>query len=217
MAQRKNPRSNRRVRKAPPKKILTLFRRRQPDFRPDKQTREFTKFFHITLVQRDTLLKWGGIVLLCLLLSVIQDVLMSRISLFGTTTDLLPMVILLITVTEGIQNGSLFVLLASLMYYFSGSSPGPYCVATLTVLGIGACIFRQLYWHRNRSSIVLCAGIALMLYEFITYGIGIFMGLTYWGRIGVFAGSGLISWLIMIPMYRLINAIGTIGGNTWKE
>ena len=217
MAQRKNPRSNRRVKKAPPKKNITLFRRRQPDFRPDKQTREFTKLFHFTQAQRDTLLKWGGIILLCLLLSVIQDVMMSRVSIFGTTTDLLPMVILLITVTEGINNGCLFVLAASLMYYFSGSSPGPYCVATLTVLGIGACIFRQLYWHRNRSSIVLCAGIALMLYEMATYGIGIFMGLTYWGRIGVFAGSGLISWLLMIPMYRLVNAIGTIGGNTWKE
>ena len=217
MAQRKNPRSSRRVRKTPPKKNITLFRKRQPDFRPDKQSKEISKQFHITQVQRDTLLKWGGIILVCLLLSVIQDVMMSRFRIFGITTDLMPMVILLITVTEGISNGSLFVLAASLLYYFSGSAPGPYCVATLTVLGIGACMFRQLYWHRNRSSIVLCAGIALMLYEIITYGFGIFLGLTYWGRIGIFAGSGLISWLLMIPMYKLINAIGTIGGNTWKE
>ena len=156
-------------------------------------------------------------ILLCLLLSVIQDVMMSRFSIFGITTDLMPMVILLITVTEGISNGSLFVLVASLMYYFSGSSPGPYSVAILTVLGIGACMFRQLYWHRNRGSIVLCAGLALMLYEIITYGLGIFLGLTYWGRIGIFVFTGLLSWLIMIPMYKLINAIGTIGGNTWKE
>ena len=56
-----------------------------------------------------------------------------------------------------------------------------------------------------------------MLYEIITYGLGIFLGLTYWGRIGIFVFTGLLSWLIMIPMYKLINAIGTIGGNTWKE
>ena len=217
MAQRKNPRSTRRVRRTPPKKKINLFRRRQAEFRPDKQTKEITKQLFITQVQRDTLLKWGSIILLCLLLSVIQDVMMSRFSIFGITTDLMPMVILLITVTEGINNGSLFVLIASLLYYFSGSAPGPYAVATLTVLGIGACMFRQLYWHRNRSSIVLCAGIALMLHELITYGIGIFVGLTYWGRIGVFAGSGALSWLLMIPLYRLIDAIGTIGGNTWKE
>ena len=217
MAQRKQTRSSRRTKKAPPKKRLSLFRPKQAEFRPDRQTKEWSKQIHITHVQRDTFLKWGGIVALCLLLSVIQDVIMSRVSIFGTTTDLIPMVILLITVTEGINNGSLFVLIASLLYYFSGSAPGPYAVATLTVLGIGACMFRQLYWHRNRSSIVLCAGIALMLYELSTYGIGIFTGLTYWGRIGVFAGSGLLSWLLMIPLYKLINAIGTIGGNTWKE
>ena len=217
MAQRKQTRSNRRVKKAPPQKRLSLFRPKQAEFRPDKQTKELTKQFHFTHAQRDTLLKWSSIVLLCLLLSVIQDVMMSRFTIFGVTTDLMPMVILLITVTEGISNGSLFVLVASLMYYFSGSAPGPYAVATLTVLGIGACMFRQLYWHRNRSSIVLCAGIALMIYEISTYGIGIFTGLTYWGRIGVFAGSGLLSWLLMIPLYKLVNAIGTIGGNTWKE
>ena len=217
MAQRRNPRSTRRERKTPPKKKLTLFRKRQPEFRPDRNTREITKQFHITQVQRDSLLKWGSIVLLCLLLSVIQDVIMSRFTIFGITTDLMPMVILLITVTEGISNGSLFVLVASLLFYFSGSSPGPSTVGILTVLGIGACIFRQLYWHRNRGSIVLCAGIALMLYEIATYGFGLFLGLTYWGRISIFVFTGLLSWLIMIPTYNLINAIGTIGGNTWKE
>ena len=217
MAQRKKTRSSRPVKNAPPKKRPSLFQPRKAEFRPDKQKKEWSKTFHITHAQRDTFLKWGSIVLLCMLMLVIQDVLMSRTSIFGTTTDLVPMVILLITVTEGISNGSLFVLIASLLYYFSGSAPGPYAVATLTVLGIGACMFRQLYWHRNRSSIVLCAGIALMIYELSTYGIGIFTGLTYWGRIGVFAGSGLLSWLLMIPMYKLVNAIGPIGGNTWKE
>ena len=217
MAQRKNPRSSRQGRRAPSGSSPARFRPRQVEFRPDRQRKEWTKQFQITHAQRDTMLKWGSIILLCILLSVIQDVIMSRASIFGTTTDLIPMVILLITVTEGINNGSLFVLVASLMYYFSGSSPGPYSVAILTVLGIGACMFRQLYWHRNRGSIVLCAGLALMLYEIITYGLGIFLGLTYWGRIGIFVFTGLLSWLIMIPMYKLINAIGTIGGNTWKE
>ena len=142
---------------------------------------------------------------------------MSRIPIFGITTDLMASIILLITVIEGVQTGSMFALIASSLYYFSGSSPGPYTVALLTVLGILACIFRQLYWHRNLSSIVLCAGIALMLYEVITFGFGIFNGITYWGRIYAFVSTGLLSWLLMIPLYPLINVIGQIGGNTWKE
>jgi hypothetical protein len=142
---------------------------------------------------------------------------MSQVHFFGGTTDLVVCVILLITVIEGIEVGSLFVLVASCFYYFSGSSPGPLTVGILTFLGIGACIFRQLYWHRNRGSIVLCAGIALMLYEIMTYGICIFNGLTYWGRIHVFVTKGLLSWAVMLPLYPLIHAIGQIGGNTWKE
>ena len=41
MAQRKQTRSNRRAKKASPKKRQPLFRRKQAEFRPDKQTKEF--------------------------------------------------------------------------------------------------------------------------------------------------------------------------------
>ena len=217
MAQRKKSRSRRTVKTQKKASILALLKGKQADFRPDRQQINWARKLYITQAQRDTLLKWGGCILICILLMVIQDVIMSRITIFGTTTDLVVSAILLITVMEGISNGSLFVLVASLLYYFSGSSPGPYCVALLTVLGIGACMFRQLYWHRNRSSIVLCAGVALMLYELITYGIGIFLGLTYWGRITAFAFTGLISWAFMLLLYPLIHFLGQIGGNTWKE
>ena len=117
----------------------------------------------------------------------------------------------------GIEVGSLFVLAASCFFYFSGSSPGPWSVGILTFLGIGACIFRQLYWHRNQGSIVLCAGTALMLYEIITFCVGVFTGLTRWDRYNTFLVTGGISVAVMIPLYTLINAIGQIGGNTWKE
>ena len=120
-------------------------------------------------------------------------------------------------VIEGIDVGSIFVLTASTLYFFSGSSPGPYAVALLTVFGMAACIFRQLYWHRSQGSIVLCAGLALMLYEFGVFLAGISMGLTRWDRAGIFLTTGLLSCLVMIPLYNLIHAIGQIGGHTWKE
>ena len=201
----------------PPKDLFSLFKRKEAEFKPDKEGTTWTKYLHLTHVQRDTLLKWGSYIVLLLLLLVVQDVIMSRISIFGITTDLMASIILLITVIEGVNTGSLFALIASLFYYFSGSSPGPYTVALLTVLGILACIFRQVYWHRNMGSIVLCAGIALMLFELITFGLGIFNGITYWGRMRAFVSTGILSWLLMLPMYPLINVIGQIGGNTWKE
>ena len=191
--------------------------RPKPDFKPDAEEFNAAKFLYLTQVQRDRIAKWGLYVLLILGFTVIQDIIMSQISLFGGTTDLVPCLILLITVIEGIDVGSLFVLGASCFYYFSGSSPGPWSVGILTFLGIGACIFRQMYWHRNQGSIVLCAGTALMLYEIIIFGVGVFMYLTRWDRLGVFLVTGGLSVIVMIPLYTLINAIGQIGGNTWKE
>ena len=191
--------------------------RPKPDFKPDTEEFNAAKFLYLTQVQRDRILKWGLYIALIVGFTVIQDIIMSQITLFGGTTDLVVCIILLITVIEGIDIGSFFVLAASCFYYFSGSSPGPWTVGILTFLGIGACMFRQLYWHRNRGSIVLCAGTALMLYEIITFGVGVFTELTRWDRFESFLVTGGLSVAVMIPLYTLINAIGQIGGNTWKE
>ena len=188
-----------------------------PDFRPDNQDSSWLKMLHITQAQRDLYLKWGLYIALIVVLTMIQDVIMSQVTIFGATTDLAVCVILLITVIEGIDVGSVFVLIASCLYYFSGSSPGPLCVGFLCVLGIGACLFRQMYWHRNAASIVLCAGLALMLYELGMFAVGVFSHLTRWDRLGVFVTTGLLSIAVMIPLYSLVNRIGQIGGNTWKE
>ena len=191
--------------------------RPKPDFRPDAEEFNVSKFLYLTQVQRDRLAKWGLYIALIIGFTVIQDIIMSQVSFFGGTTDLVACIILLITVIEGIEVGGLFVLVSSCYYYFSGSSPGPWAVGILTFLGIFACIFRQLYWHRNQGSIVLCAGTALMLYEIIIFGIGLFTGLTHLDRFNTFLVTGGISVAVMIPLYNLINAIGQIGGNTWKE
>lgn len=198
-------------------RLLSRLTPKAPDFRPDAQGSSWTKLLHMTRLQRLTYLKWLLYAATLILMLVIQDVVMSRISILGGTTDLAVCVILLITVLEGTEVGSLFVLLASLFYYFSGSAPGPYCVMLLTFAGIGSCMFRQMYYHRGRGSIVLCTGLALMLYELGIYAVALFQKLTRWDRVGVFLVTGLLSWLVLIPLYSLLNRIGQIGGNTWKE
>ena len=187
------------------------------EFKPDNQEVSILKMLHLTQFQRDKLLKWGLYIALVVLLSMIQDVIMSQLKIFGATTDLVVCAILLITVIEGIDTGIVFVIIASCLYYFSGSSPGPMSVGIMTVLGIGACLFRQMYWHRNRGSIVLCAGLAMMLYELGNFVVGIATELTRLDRMGAFFVTGLLGIILMIPLYSLINRIGQIGGNTWKE
>lgn len=192
-------------------------RRNNTEFKPDPIRGSWLKTLRLTNLQRLRLLRWGLYVLTIVLMLVIQDVIMSQVSIFGATTDLAVCAILLITVIEGTEVGSLFVLIASTLYYFTGTAPGPYVIILLTVLGVAAVLFRQLYWHRSKSSIVLCTGLALMLYEVSLYIVGMFMGLTRWGRIGVFLLTGGYSCLALLALYPLIYKIGMIGGNTWKE
>ena len=191
--------------------------RRKHEFRPDTPKFSLPKLFHLTNLQRRGLLKWTLYALICVAALLIQDVIMSRVHFFGGTTDLAVCAILLITVIEGIDNGSVFVLLASLFYFFSGSSPGAFSVALLTIFGIGAAMFRQAFWHRNARSIVLCASIALMAYELGVFGAGLFLELTHFGRLGMFLVTGILSCVLLLPLYPLIDRVGRIGGTEWKE
>ena len=192
-------------------------RKRSIEFKPDPQTATWVKTFHLTIQQRLQLAKWALYILTIVLCLVVQDVIMSRIRLFGATTDLAVCAILLITVIEGTDTGSLFVLIASTLYYFSGSAPGAYVIALMSYLGVAAVLLRQLYWHRSKGSIVLCTGIALMLYEIGLFVVGIAIGLTLPSRLIYFILTGVYSCLALIPLYSVIYKIGLIGGNTWKE
>ena len=78
-------------------------------------------------------------------------------------------------------------------------------------------MFRQGFWRRGFRSNILCAGLALLSYELAIYGTGVFLGLTYFSRIGVFLLTWLLSFLVMLAAYPLILRIRKIGGDTWKE
>lgn len=191
--------------------------KKDTEFRPDRQKLDLARRLTLTNVQRQRLTKWGMYIAVILLALVVQDVIMSQFSFLGATTDLVVCVLLLITVIEGTEVGTVFMLIASLFYYFSGSAPGPYIIAMLTFLGAAAALFRQAWLHRNKVSILLCAGTALMAYELGLFVVGIFMELTHWGRLPAFVLTGGYTFLVMIPAYDLINKIGVIGGSTWKE
>ncbi len=194
-------------------------KRRRPtyEFKPDKERIPLSKRLHLSALQRRQVTQWSLNGLLCLFLLIVQDVIMSQVSIHGATTDLVPAAILLITVVSDVYVGSLFALIASTLFVFSGSAPGPYAIAFITVLGVAAAFFRQSYWRRGFRSNMLCAGLALLGYELAVYGTGIFLSLTYWSRIGVFLLTWLLSSLVMLALYPLIRRIQRIGGETWRE
>ena len=190
---------------------------KQSEFKPDPRQNSLSGLFHVTQLQKQRMLKWTLYVLTGILLLTIQDVIMSRVSIFGATTDLPVVYILLITVIEGVDVGSQFVQLASTIYYISGTAPGPYCIGLLCAVGIIATLLRQAYLRRTKASIVICAGIALTIYEMGLFVVGIGLGLTRWDRVFSFLITAGYSFGVMVLLYPLINKIGLIGGTTWKE
>ena len=187
------------------------------EFKPDPKGTNYLKRLYMTRLQRLTILKWATFAMTGVLLLVIQDVIMSQIRFSGATTDLPVAFILLVGIYEGLENGSVFTLAASLVYWFSGSAPTPVCVALMCVLVILIGLFRQLYWHRSFGSVALCVSIAIMLYELLLFVTGLLSGLTILSRVSVFALTGGITCITMLPMYPLVRVISRIGGESWKE
>ena len=194
-------------------------KRRAPkyEFKPDRKQYNILKKLYITQLQRKQYLKWGLLAMLTVLMMVIQDVMLSQIRISGATTDLAICAILLIGLYEGTENGSLFVLLMSTFYHFSGSSPGPLTIAVATTLTIGFNLVRQMLWRRSFGSTMLCAAGAVLTYEMIIFLTGIFSGYTIWARAGVFFLTGVMTCVMLLPLYPLVRAISKIGGDTWKE
>ena len=218
MAEKKKRRANRRAKE---RTLAELFRGKKRsnrnEFRPDPNTATWLKTRKLTQQQKLRLVKrllYTRIVVMSL---VLQDVILSQLRLFGATTDLAVGAILLITVIEGTDVGSLFVLIASSLYWFSGSAPTPVCIILLTAFGIAATMFRQMFWHRSRGTLTLCACLALTAYELSLFVTGIMQGLPNCGRLPSILLTSAYTCLVMIPLYSLVYKTGLIGGNTWKE
>ena len=187
------------------------------EFRPDKSGSGLLSRLYMTRLQRLSALKWLLYSLVALFLSVLQDVLLCDLYIWGATTDLVPCAILMVCILEGADNGSLFTLIAALVYLFSGSSPGYHVLVLLPVLGVGASIFRQSLLRKSFSATVLCAGAALILYELIIFGMALFLNLTHPGRFIVALITWGLSFAVMPLLYPILVSIGKIGGETWKE
>ena len=190
---------------------------RKYEFRPDRTEGSIISKLYLTKKQRLSLLKWVLAALLMVVLSVIQDAIMSTVRIFGSTTDLLPCGIVLMCLALQSENGSVFALLASCFYYCSGTAPGPQVIVLLTALGVAAHLLLQNFLRKGFFSTFLCAGAAMMSYELLLFVLGVFLGSTTWSRFGVFAVCGGLSVAVIPLLYPITRAIAKIGGDSWNE
>ncbi len=187
------------------------------EFKPDKPQSNLLSHLLLTTRQRKACLKWGLYMGVLLLLSVLQDVLLCHFRVLNATTELVPCGIFLICMLEGSEKGSVFALVASALYLFTGTAHGPYAMVAITVLATLLCIFRQAFLQQGFSSTLICTAAAMILFELIMFGVGLFLGLTHWRRVYGFLVTAGLSLMAVPVLYPICKAIGTIGGEEWKE
>ena len=191
--------------------------RKKIEFRPDPTGHDVAGKLHLTRQQRQSILKWLLYSLVCVLGLVLQDSMLARLRFLGGGFQIAPALVILICVLEGCEGGSVFALCASLVYVFSGSAQGRYCIALLTLAAVLAAAFRQSYLRRGIGSDLTCVTAAMLVYELAVFLVGLALELTYAARWGVAVMTALLSALSAAVLYHPVRKIGTIGGNVWKE
>ena len=191
--------------------------RRKYDFKPDNFRATLASKLYLTPKQRLTILRWFLFVVLLVVTSVLQDVILCRFQLFGATTDLVPSVIILSCMIMGANTSAIFVLLAALGYQASGTAPGYYVVPLIVFLSLLLSLFRESFLRKSFSSVMLSAGVAVLVYEMLLFVIGFAFGDTRLDRWMVFLITGGLSVITLPIMYPIVKTIAKIGGEVWKE
>lgn len=191
--------------------------RKKYEFKPDRtRSGTFSKLY-LTKKQRRTLYRWLLISAMLVALSLVQDVILSRVSIGGATFDLVPCGILVCCLLLDADAAAVFSVTAATLYYCAGNAPGTFCIVLLTALGTLLCIFRRSYLKSGFFSSFLCSGVGVIAYELAVFLLGVFFGNTHWGRFGTFALCGGLSVAVIPVLYPVFRAIGNIGGDSWKD
>lgn len=191
--------------------------RKKNEFRPDIHREDILGKLLLTRKQAMRLLRWSLFSGVCLAGLILQDVVMSRFTFFGTTTDLVPCFILAVCIMQGAESGCIFALLGSMLYSFSGSAPGVFVIPLITLIAVLTAIFRQAYLRQGFFTMLICTSVALYLYEMGIFFIGVFLRNTLMSRLSAFAISAGLTLIAVPIVYPILLSIGKIGGETWKE
>lgn len=187
------------------------------EFRPDREgTGQLNKLWP-TPKQQLRALRWLLYGLVCLVGLLAQDVLLYRVNLAGGCTDIVPCIIIMVAVLQGAESGSVFALVLSVLYFFSGSSAGFHVIPLLTAVAVFVVIFRQAFLQQGFFALLLCAAMGMTLYELGLFGVSLFLKLTVASRMGAAMMTAVLSLAAVPVLYPVLLAVGKLGGETWKE
>lgn len=170
----------------------------------------------LTKTQREILLKWTVFTLIFLLLQVLQDVIFSRIHIFGGCVDVVPALLLLVCLLQEPASGLLFVMICSLVRALSGVVLGPVSLAVLVFMGAALCALRKNHLWGEFRAVVLCCWLGLGFHSAVLFLLGVFLTKTTWSRYLPTLGGLFGSMVAALILYPLVRVVGKIGGASWK-
>lgn len=120
------------------------------------------KYFHLTKLQWQGILKWSLYGLLTLLVLLVQTVLLSQKPVWGAKLTPLPALIVCVCVREGPEKGGLYAILATLLWCLSGADFGNLSVAVIPVGAIlSAVLCRAVLTLRFLPTALCCLAVSL--------------------------------------------------------
>ena len=83
--------------------------------------------------------------------------------------------------------------------------------------GVVASLFRQNFLRKGFSATLLCASVAIFVYEVLAFALALFVQQTHPGRFFTALVTSGLDCLVIPLLYPVLVSIGKIGGDTWKE
>ena len=162
-------------------------------------------------------LRWGLCALTVFLTVLFQDVVFSRITVFGCSISLVPAVILLVCMMSPMESACVFALCSALFWSFDGAPLGSVSILLLPVEAAVLGAWRQAQLTRNLTSVLLCCLLGLAVHEEVRFFVALFLGRAPWSYWYQGLVTAIFSFLACPVLYPVIRAIGRIGGTQWNE
>ena len=172
---------------------------------------------YLTQSQRMRVLRWSLCALTCFVVILFQDVIFSRITVFGCALSFVPAVILLVCMMSPLEGACVFALCAALFWSFDGAPLGSVSVLLLPLEAAVLGAWRQARLARNLTSVLLCCFLGLVIHEELRFFVALFLGRAPWAYWYQGLVTALFSFLVCPVLYPVIRAVGRIGGTQWNE
>ncbi len=177
------------------------------------------KKLRITKKQWKTILKWTLYACALVATLVLQGVILSRLPVLGAKVNLVPYFVGCVCIIEGADSGSLFALLASLVWALSGGDLGFVSILVLTCGSMGVGLLMQKLLRRQLLSCILCCFALSLCHESAIFLLRLFLRtVTPWQYLRLALPSILLGIPSCPVFYYLFRAIHRVEGESkWNE